>query len=329
MATSTGGIGSPRRSRHSAGSNIRSVLSLGHREFQKLVANSRLTMRRECTVELFGGPQVRDPRGEIARLTPYQRALVAFVLANRRTTRPKVAEVLWGGDATPQTRHRIRQVLHSLRMKLPADAMILACGDELSTAPSVVVDVDGLSPERLRSRFPEAALMVQKGFLSQLPRITPSFDRWRDRFELTARTRIMVEAKRAWTLAHEGSCWDLACDAAEALFILNRDDPECASRLIIAKARIGRLGAAEGVFEEFVHRGADPEDRARVESALETARYASDVPGLSIRSDPDPFVGRDAELAALGKLTRRVNAGGCAFAMVTGEAGIGKRRRLG
>ena len=64
-------------------------------------------------IQLFGGPEVHGHL-ETVRLSPFQLALVTLVYAEESISRPRVARILWRGEADARRRQSIRQLRHGI-----------------------------------------------------------------------------------------------------------------------------------------------------------------------------------------------------------------------
>jgi tetratricopeptide (TPR) repeat protein len=99
-------------------------------------------------------------------------------------------------------------------------------------------------------------------------------------------------------------------------------------RVIDARARLGRLQAAEIARAEYLDRVGPEGPREEVEEAIGRVRAAFGRTPADRAQDRVPFVGRQTCLTQLEGMVRRVRDGFCSYALITGEAGIGKTRLL-
>ena len=117
-------------------------------------------------VTLFGGPIV-EVDGEAVRLSKYQAYLVALVFGHGREglSRSKAIELLWNEPDGPEQRHRLSQLLYTLKRKLGGRKIV---GD-VGVRPSPAVHC---YPERLRGSGPlcikEATDLLGTEFLSRI-----------------------------------------------------------------------------------------------------------------------------------------------------------------
>ena len=67
-------------------------------------------------LQLFGEAQVLKPKRAVA-LSPFQLAMVSLVFATGGISRPELIQLLWQSEPGPGTRHRVRQLIHSIGQK--------------------------------------------------------------------------------------------------------------------------------------------------------------------------------------------------------------------
>src|SRR5688500_7872825 len=113
--------------------------------------------RHAFRVQLFGDSQVLRSDTPV-RLSPLQMALVAVVFGHGRDglTRARVAGLLWGVEADSDARHRIRQLLVEIRLKVGV-VLIESLADELRAAPDVECDLRLCESALERGDLQEAA----------------------------------------------------------------------------------------------------------------------------------------------------------------------------
>lgn len=107
----------------------------------------------------------------------YGLAIVAYVGLSRRVPdRSELCELLWGVDG-PDERHRLRQLLYSVRRKLPG--LLTNRGHELAEA---MISVDAATcAAALKEGRVERAIGIYAGdFFQNFPPISPQFTDWRD-----------------------------------------------------------------------------------------------------------------------------------------------------
>jgi predicted ATPase len=278
-------------------------------------------------VDLFDGPIVTGPSGPL-ELSPFQTALLAVVFTEGEISRPQVARILWGTDADASKRKRIRQLVHKVRRRV-GPGVFEVRGDLLSAGSGTACDVRSFEEHLQGKRLFEAAEMLDHGFMPR-PVAVPSdaFDDWRAAVSGMLRQRVERAAQAGWTAASSTGDRLAARDAAEALYALRPGDAEVAARVIEARARVGRMQAAEIAWAEYLDRVGRGEPAPVVQEAINRVRNAFGRTPADQAQDQVPFVGRRPFVAQLESVVRQVREGRCTFALIMGEAGIGKTRLL-
>lgn len=276
-------------------------------------------------IQLFNHPLLVTPEGP-CELSPYQRALLYIVYAEREVARPRIAEILWGRESTDSKfRHRIRQLKSQIRRRSGAQ-LLLADGDTLKAWTEVESDLDQVDRDMSRHRLSRAARTMANGFANDLTGVGDNFDEWKSVFLRSLQYRVASLAAARWEVSHQQGDWENARDAAEALYTLDPIDPLYVAQVIEGRARTGRTQASEVAYAEFKRRG---ETSELVEHAIDRVRQLPARPNQR-RSDGDtPFIGRRDQLTELMRIFDDVRAGTFSVTLVAGEAGIGKTRLLG
>ena len=278
-------------------------------------------------VELFDGPRILGPDGPLA-LSPFQTALLTIVFAEGEVSRGEVARILWGRDPDATVRKRIRQLIHSVGTRLGGQPFEVR-GDALAAGAAPESDIRTFEDDLRAGRYSDAAKALRAGFLNHpLPGLSDAFEDWRASAATRIRRRTERAAHAAWTTATASGDRAAAREAAEALYALHPRDPEMVVRVIDARARVGRLQAAEIARAEYLDRVGPEGPREEVEEAIGRVRAAFGRTPADRAQDRVPFVGRQACLTQLEGMVRRVRDGFCSYALITGEAGIGKTRLL-
>lgn len=276
-------------------------------------------------IQLFGSPLLTTSSGP-CELTPYQSALVVLVFAERGLSRPRIAGRLWGSsEPDARTRQRIRQLKNQIRTRA-ATNLLVADGDMLLGRDDVVCDLDTVEDDIAGLRLARAARTVVGGLACEgIVGISESLDEWIGGFSAGLRSRIATLAAAQWEASRGEASWHEARDAAEALYTLRPTHPENVARVIEGRARIGRTQAAEVAYAEF-RETCEPDPA--VEEAIDAVRRLSKLPATRRSTPRVPFVGRKEQFSELTRVFDDVRTGTFAFALVVGEAGIGKTRLL-
>jgi DNA-binding SARP family transcriptional activator/tetratricopeptide (TPR) repeat protein len=253
---------------------------------------------------------------------------VTVVFAEQQIGRLQIAAILWSDGDEPRVRHRLRQLLHQTNSKL--GACIRSDADDLRAWDAFPCDVAHFRRALTEGRLRDAATLLSTGFAPSRPRaVGRRFEEWAEEFERSLRRTLRTKAAGVWSEAtHEGR-WDAAQDAAEALYLAEPRNEEAVSKVMEARARLGRIGAAEAAYAAYVETlGPDssPEPRLVEQMRRVTTLRATEKPGG--RTPPNPFVGRTQALSEGRAVLNRVAAGRFSFLLVSGESGIGKTRFL-
>lgn len=281
----------------------------------------------EVRVTLFGEAAVIGPRGGV-QLSPYQLALVAIVFASRSVTRKEIIRLLWREGPSSPARHRVRQLVHAINQKVGAK-LFEAERDMLRPAPRASSDVDDIRKYQESREFEAAALIVHQPFLPTIrDAVSDEFGDWCGRIHRQLKDSLESGARVAWSTAAQDQSWPVAREAAEALYVLDPSGDDAVESVIEARARVGRLRAAEVAYAEHLERrgrtGASPGATA----AIERARRAMPEQVHDPATARAPFVGREEHLAQLAAIAREVHGGASRYMLIVGEAGIGKTRLL-
>lgn len=171
--------------------------------------------------------------------------------------------------------------------------------------------------------------MLGSGFLAKpLPGVRLEFLDWKERLESDLRAQIESAASVAWRSARDAEAWDAARDAAEALYLLQSRGERDYEQVIEARAKSGRLLAAEVAYADYLQQLDGEESNDRVESLMERVRAIARSQDFALATAEVPFVGREDELKRLRRAVDRVSDGEFTVAIVSGESGIGKSRLL-
>ena len=286
----------------------------------------------QLQVRLFGGPSVHGVQGPL-KLSPQQLALVAVVYAHapKGLGRPRAAQLMWGTDASAEARHRLRQLLVEIRLRVGC-RIIDTHGDLLKPRSDVASDLATFEQGLANGSLLDSALIMRGRFAPlSVTSVADDYDDWREATEVAQRRRLRAQALARWDRANGEGDWLTAKDAAEALYALDPRDSDAVLRMIDILAKLGQPESAEKAFVEY---------RAALPQGLEPARDLTDaiqrVRRLKEASpsvlDPSeswvPLIGRRDALARARTVFDEVEAGRFGFVLIGGESGIGKTRML-
>ncbi|HEV2741046.1 MAG TPA: AAA family ATPase [Candidatus Elarobacter sp.] len=298
-------------------------------------------------VQLFGRPRLSlDDVVLSAGGRPKVMPLLGYLLVHRGAPVPRrtVANALWPDDAEDEARANLRRHLNYLHALLPPAAegrpWVLSSAGQLRWNPAcdLWLDVDEFERRVAQpQRLADAVELYGGDLLASVDEewLEPERERLKTLYRRSLET--LVASLRA------------ARDYAPAIVAAQRllaDDPwreDVARTLIRLRHEAGDRAGALQECERFARAlrdelGTGPmaetlalfasveEDAAPADDASAPARSgaARDVAGAAFTSLP--FVGRDAELAALRERWDAAVAGHGGLVLVGGEAGIGKTR---
>lgn len=290
-------------------------------------------------IHLFGSLRVTLDNEPVKGLHAARlQALLAYLLLHRQTalTRQQIAFLFWPETPDAQAQTNLRQLLHTLRRRLPEAERCLAIGDKSvhwrSDAPAQL-DVATFEDALLRSQGAgeaeqlaalAAAVAAYSGDL-----LPDCYDDW----ILPERERLAqgcLTALERLVLLHEERR-ELAAAIAYAQRLLRHDPLHEATyrRLMRLHALHGDRGAALRVYHTCVSAlqqelGISPSTRTR--EAYEWLLHRDERQDLPARTAAPALAGRQREWQQLQRIWRKVNAGGPHMVCLAGEVGIGKTR---
>lgn len=273
--------------------------------------------------------QIRVLVGEKpVHLTPFQSALTVIVFANEGVARAAIAALLWNSPFDSRARHRLRQLI-SETQKRAGTKLFRTERDVVAPVSWGASDISDLKAALLGAQLARAAHLLRSGPLApSLHGLPEQFQDWRAETWREWEASIESSARAAWQLHANSGDWDGARDAAEAMVCLNATDPKWAARLVEARGRSGHLRAAEVAYAQYcgaLNRSEEPDPS--VTDVIEAVRALPQSQRSDGRRAP-PFVGRRGALEAIVPVFRGVRDHRPGFAVITGEAGIGKTRLL-
>ena len=286
--------------------------------------------------QLFGGPLVTGPDGPV-KLSPYQALLLVLVCGHetRPLSRRQAIWLLWEEDDTPDARHKLRQVLYGIKRRLGFQPVGTGDEDSLPYDGDVLPsDLEGFRAALRSGDLAPATVMHQKGFLSKLSAApTEELEDWLEAKRVSVRRDLWTRAADLWDQAYRDTSWDMCREAAETLYSLAPESEAALQKVIEARAMTGHPEAAEAAYAMFLEEHAS----AHVPSEA-TTQLVERVRALTRSATPPrlsepvgyrtPFVGRKKALRWGRDFVATIAGGDSAFAMISGEAGLGKTRLL-
>jgi DNA-binding SARP family transcriptional activator/Flp pilus assembly protein TadD len=284
-------------------------------------------MPSELDLRLLGRPSIAA--GSTFDLpTRKALALLAVLGCAGRTSRARLASMLWTDQAADDARRNLRQELHRLQ-STPAGEWIVAAGDDLDLRAGALVDVRCFREAIARGEI-DVALDLWRGPLLDGVDLkgASGFDEW------VGSEREALARLRHAALERQCDRRDAAGDAAGAIAIartLVAADPlqEAQHRrlmrlLLAAGDRAGAIAQFErcrAILRDELGLAPMPEtaalaQRIRESAAQEPARAG---PGVAATELVPPLVGRESAWALLEGAGRRL-------VLIEGEAGLGKSR---
>ena len=291
-----------------------------------------------------------DDRPMAGLNTPRLQSLIAYLALRRDAPqlRQRLAFLFWPDSSEAQARNNLRQLLHALRSAQPEVSALLAVDhqaiqwrDDVTLRLDVeaferaVAEVESFDeppdPVALR-RAGERLLTLYRGDLAPScydEWIAPERERLRDHFaHALARLVEAHEAQRDYASAIRSARALIRCDP------LNEEAYRALMRLLaLSGDRAGALRAYQACASALLQAlGIGPsqateELRDRL-SELESAPSApaQEPSPTPPESQAPALIGRQRAWEALQAAWREAGAGGPGFALITGEAGIGKSR---
>ncbi|HEY7071220.1 MAG TPA: BTAD domain-containing putative transcriptional regulator, partial [Acidimicrobiales bacterium] len=292
--------------------------------------------------------------GETVVGGPPRVVLAALVLERPAgLPRERLADIVWP-DGPPKTwasalRTHVSRVRSVLASAVPGAGEIVVAGEpgyQLALPPSVEVEVDVEAAERdlgvARSALAAGdGPAAQAAAASAVDRLRPPFlpghpGEWADELREGLDDLLVGAYEVASQAALAAGDPDGALAAADAAVARSPLRESAHRARLAALAAAGNRAEALRAYQRLRRSLADelgvdpsPETEAAYVALLGPAPGApspSRPAGPSARPGPAPFVGREAELAALADAWDQAVAGARHVAVVTGEAGIGKTR---
>ncbi|HLJ82166.1 MAG TPA: BTAD domain-containing putative transcriptional regulator [Ktedonobacterales bacterium] len=278
---------------------------------------------------------------------PRMQSVLAYLVlhSDRPQSRQHLAYMFWPDSTDAQARNNLRQTLHALRLALPdADAFLVADSNTLRWCPDAPYSLDVAAFERAleladaaeRQDDPDAlhAALEQAIYLYQTDLLPSCYDEWiapeRDRLRqrhLQALDRLiqLLEAQRDYPAAIDYARRMLRHDP------LSEDAYCCLMRLLALKGdRAGALRVYHTCAATLQRElGIAPSSATyeAYQSLMHSDGVAAPVEERRpVRTATPSLIGRQRAWDQLQQAWRSATTQGPTFALVSGEAGIGKSR---
>jgi len=290
---------------------------------------------------LFGGPRL-VVCGDTVELSPLQAALLGppFVQGEGGITRAELIHLLWEEDDGPDPRHRLSQLLYTLKGKTRPISPLE--GDRNFIWPRrgrVKSDFESFRTALKVGELQKATAFMNAGFLRGLTDVpTRAYEEWKGITEASLRSELRERASVLLSQAFPEYEWSNAEQAAASLLSLHPRDESLLRKLVWARAMTGRIASAAAAYQSFAERAiADDPDWQCEEETTELmerlgslATQVSPPPELQdYEPEPQmPLVGRDDEIQKLSNLLSSERSAPVSTVLVTGSAGIGKTRLI-
>lgn len=253
--------------------------------------------------------------GRACDVGAYGFAMVSYIALSRRTpTRSELCHLLWDGDGSDE-RHRLRQLLYSIRRRAPG--VLVERGHNIDRSAIIVDAIE--CREALRAGQVEDAVSLYGGhFLEAFPSLSRPFEDWRD-----AAAADLVESLRrsvrARLRARDISSREIVLLAT---WLKEYDSLEVREgvRFIRALADLGRTQEAEVELQLLDSAELTREDHLEVDALAQRLR--------SPASSSDHIVPVVLSETIRREIAAHVTDGHQPITLLIGESGVGKTRLL-
>jgi DNA-binding SARP family transcriptional activator len=277
-----------------------------------------IELRSLGTAEIDTGTSTLTPSQEIV----FGAALYLILERGNHISRKHLASLLWPAVPEKARAHRLRQTILQLKklgLTVKADRDNLSLSDR-----EVRRDVDALSSS-------EGIEALGHGSLAFLPGYSPRFseplrdwlDSKRSAFHAEATRPLVHELEHSrlqadWAMVEKMAAKCLALDEYNETAVLARAE---------AAAMRGAKHEAMSILDRYIAEVGSERTELRLPATLLRRRIVERIPDRPpVLNGAPPFVGREAEMAALTGSFGRANAGAGSATLITGEPGIGKSR---
>lgn len=294
-------------------------------------------------VQLLGGFRLLADDEPVDGInTARLQSLVAYLALHRDTPqlRQHLAFLYWPDSSEAQARNNLRQLLHALRLAVPAvDAFLSTDTNTIRWRPGAAVhlDVDEFNHALARAEAAEhrndrnATLVAleQAASVYQADLLPSCYDEWIQPEREQLRRRYLQALDRLIQLLEEQHKYAAAIAFAQRIIhndALNEDAYRSLMRLL---ARTGDRSGAVRVYQDCVRvlqsvLGIEPSQATRetYQRLLLDSAHASESDTDS--TEMPSLIGRQREWDVLLDAWYQACSAGPGFVLVTGEAGIGK-----
>jgi DNA-binding SARP family transcriptional activator len=278
-------------------------------------------------VKLFGRPEFSVDGAAINPPTRKGVAILAYLALEGRTSRARLASLLWADHNEEDARHNLRQELYRLSTT-PVGPYLITASDEVRLQAQVLIDVAQFRAA-LESQDERAALGLYRGrFLAdfEVRNLNPELEEWLESNRDALAESRRVALNRLATKLEANGDWR---EALNAHLELIREDELRERHHRQAMHLHQLLGEREQALERFERLkmvlakelGLEPLPETRLlAERIRQAEPLSVAPGVGPRLEP-PLIGREESLVTL---ERAWSAG--QVILVYGDPGVGKSR---
>ena len=258
-----------------------------------------------------------------------------------------IVEALWEGDPPERADRNVAALVSRVRRAIGRDRIDGTSAAYRLLADGVTVDlheaaelVQTAESELRHGRYALASTSAEQATRMldvEVPLAGEREDAWVLQVRRDVR-RLLRRARICWSAACvELGAADTAVQVASAALGEDPFDEQACRTVMTAHRLAGRSGAALVAYRELQvamseQLGSDPSAATqalflsilRAESPAAPGRPVRGGPAADAAASGTPILGRDRELATLGRLWAGAAVGSAVLAVVTGEAGIGK-----
>lgn len=233
-----------------------------------------------------------------------------------RATRVQLTDLLWPASHRRRARHSLSQLIYGLRTRICDD--LVSCDKEQIWTDLLQADFIEVV-QCARTQDTSKVLTLYAGrFLGHDGSFSAPLREWRDKIEEDVATAV-ADALQEQSYAVDVSELPTIISVGERLLSIHPHLVAAQIATIEAWVRIGDRRQAQCLYNHYAEQRGDGTDFPLFES-FEQGRYAP------IRSGHTRLIGRDDEVALLEDCWEDVKSGVGAFAVISGEPGIGKTR---